>query len=46
MRESTGYTVFTVFNYGFFVLLCATMIYPIWYMLMISLSSEYAVSTL
>jgi putative aldouronate transport system permease protein len=46
MRQTTGYRVFTVFNYTFFVLLGATMVYPLWYMLMLSLSSEYAVSTL
>ena len=38
--QTTGEKVFTAVNYLLFGLLCLTMIYPLWYILMFSFSSE------
>jgi len=38
--KTTGDRVFAAFNYVFFAALCLTMIYPLWYILMFSFSSE------
>ncbi|MFW5880621.1 MAG: carbohydrate ABC transporter permease [Spirochaetota bacterium] len=38
--QTTGERVFTAVNYLLFGLLCVTMIYPLWYILMFSFSGE------
>lgn len=38
--KTTGDKLFAAVNYTFFALLCLTMIYPLWYILMFSFSSE------
>lgn len=37
---TTGDKIFTAVNYTFFAILCLTMIYPLWYILMFSFSDE------
>jgi multiple sugar transport system permease protein/putative aldouronate transport system permease protein len=43
VKESFSYTVFSVFNYTFFVVICFIFVYPFWYVLIQSLSSGNAV---
>jgi putative aldouronate transport system permease protein len=42
IRVSSGEKGFTLFNYTFFVLLCALMVYPFWHVVMNSFSSAEA----
>ena len=38
--QTTGEKIFSAINYLLFGLLCLTMVYPLWYILMYSFSSE------
>lgn len=42
IRRSKGEIAFSIFNYAFFIGLCAVMVYPFWHVVMMSLSSVEA----